>query len=124
MNTMTIPWPDSLVASVRAAKRFLGFFTGYTIAGVPLDLPTRFLFLGVLHLRLRRGLSFRASATSGICLLLAVELLELIAVRDPFHPHLPDLGDVVDLASGCAGILAAEALRRSRTWGKPSSSQS
>lgn len=114
---MTVDWPDSLVAWVRAVKRFLGFFSDHTLAGIPLDLIVRFFFLGALQCLLRRRLSFRRSAAFCLGLLLVMESLELVAVRNPLHPRMPDLGDLMDLGCGAAGVLAGELLWR--RWRRP-----
>lgn len=107
-----IPWPEWLVASVRAIKHVLGIASGHAVLGIPLDWPVRFLFIGGLHYLLRRGLSLRVSATICMVFLMGTELIELVAVRNPLHPHSPDLGDLADLASGAAGIVAGELIRR------------
>lgn len=107
-----IHWPPTLVTIVRQVKAFLGWFSGHSLAGIPLDWITRFVVLGLGYWVLTRRASRRVAAAVCVCVLLTSELMELVCNRCFPHIHTPDWGDLADVLSGLAGIAAAESLRR------------
>lgn len=88
--------------------------SGHALVGVPLDIPARFLGLGLLFLGLRMWLYVRGAATICMLLLLCTELFEIVAVRGLNKLIPSDSRDLVDLASGVAGIAVAHWLERTR----------
>ncbi len=111
---MSLAWPESLVAAVRGLKSVFAFFSRHRLAGVPLDLPLRFVVMAAGQVWLRRRLGPRQAVLACTAVLLAKEVFDVFAVRDPVHPKSPNWGDVADVVSGLAGIAAAETLIRLR----------
>jgi hypothetical protein len=109
---IAVAWSPAVVRTVRSVKHFLGWFSGTAVLGIPLDWPARFIGLGLLHALARRRLGPRGSAALCLALLVGSEILEIFASRVPGRYFWPDLGDLADVLSGMAGVLAAEWLAR------------
>jgi len=116
---MPLAWPRPLVEAVRGFKRMEGFISNHAIGGIPLDWPLRLLVLGGAYLWLRPRLGPRRAAALCIGGLLLKEAFDCLAVLDPRHPRPPDWGDVADVLSGLAGLVAAELMSRATNRRRP-----
>lgn len=101
---MVIHWPASWIAAVRGLKALFAFFSHHHVLGVPLDLPLRFVGLAALMVILRRWLSARSAVIVCAVILFTKELFDIVAVQDLSQPRLPHADDLLDIASGLAGI--------------------